>query len=222
MNMSDSSSLKGNLKAVLATGGAFAGGTLLSQGAVIYTPENITVSAPSGSIWFSLSGQQASTTYFSGAQGYLRNISPAAMFESAGASATPIVYAATSYLQRLASGAAINGTRTFSGTGYAYFGPPWSANGQHGYIGLEFNPGTGLRFGWAEVSLNAGNTLTLYGFAYDNTGGQILAGVTAVPEPATTGAIAAALAGSVAAFEARRRRKAARLATVQPELNATV
>jgi hypothetical protein len=55
-----------------------------------------------------------------------------------------------------------------------------------------------------------GGSLTLYGFAYDNTGASIAAGAGAVPEPATTGLIGALLAGSAAAFEARRRRKAAK------------
>jgi hypothetical protein len=94
----------------------------------------------------------------------------------------------------------------------------WAPDGTHGYLGLEFNAGPGNRFGWAEVSYNANQSVTLYSFAYDDTGGSINAGqIAAVPEPAATGAIAAVLAGSVAAFDVRRRRKAAKQAQVQPE-----
>ncbi len=84
----------------------------------------------------------------------------------------------------------------------------WPANGSPGYVGLEFNGGSGPVFGWAQVSYNSNHSLTLYDFAYQSDGSPILAGQTAaVPEPAESAAFAALLAGSAAAFAARRRRK---------------
>ncbi len=80
----------------------------------------------------------------------------------------------------------------------------WSP-GSTGYIGLSLN--NGANYGWVSVTYNSDQTLTIHDFAYQDSGAAILAGDTgmAIPEPATTGLIAAALAGSVAIFLKRRR-----------------
>jgi hypothetical protein len=85
----------------------------------------------------------------------------------------------------------------------------WQPDGSKAYAGLEFvtNPGGGqtVQFGWVELSYNVDQTVTLYGFAYDNSGAAIAAG--AVPEPAEDAALGALLAGCAAAYAARRRRR---------------
>jgi hypothetical protein len=66
-------------------------------------------------------------------------------------------------------------------------------NYDHKYIGWYFadtTQGNALRYGWIELGLANGNTsasgvpdVTIYGFAWDNTGAQIAMGATNVPEP---------------------------------------
>ncbi|MCR6657002.1 MAG: PEP-CTERM sorting domain-containing protein [Opitutus sp.] len=97
---------------------------------------------------------------------------------------------------------------------YAYTSS-WPSSSEPGYAGFQFTVDDSTYYGWAlfGVDPDAENVfdanLTLYGFAYDNTGAAITAGaISAVPEPTTTTAIAGLLAGSAAAFAVRRRRKA--------------
>ncbi|HTI70530.1 MAG TPA: hypothetical protein VMF06_11230 [Candidatus Limnocylindria bacterium] len=79
-----------------------------------------------------------------------------------------------------------------------YFPP-----GTRGYLGLQIPNGGGFNYGWADVSHNADSTLTLHRFAVETDLNQpIAAGV--VPEPSSAFA-AALVAGSFAAFRARRR-----------------
>ena len=64
----------------------------------------------------------------------------------------------------------------------------------HQYLAWEFKDSTqlgALRYGWAEVSLNmtfnnspgGGPNVTIFGYAYDNTGAKPTMGQQAVPEP---------------------------------------
>lgn len=87
-------------------------------------------------------------------------------------------------------------------------GSSWTP-GTTGYLGLELN--SGANFGWVQISYNADKTLTVYDFAYESSGGSILAGAgaAAVPEPTTTAALAGLLAGSTALFAKRRQQKKA-------------
>jgi len=96
--------------------------------------------------------------------------------------------------------------------GFAYTSS-WPSSSEPGYAGFQFTIEDSTYYGWALFGVGAENDydgeLTLYGFAYDNTGAAITAGaISAVPEPTTTTAIAGLLAGSAAAFAVRRRRKA--------------
>jgi hypothetical protein len=60
-------------------------------------------------------------------------------------------------------------------------GPWWGAS--HLYLGFDFPTGNGIRYGWAQLSVNvATGDLILHDYAYESTGGPILAGV--IPEPA--------------------------------------
>ncbi len=74
------------------------------------------------------------------------------------------------------------------------------------YALFEFNPGTGPRYGWIELSGSVtdtygpayanGPSVTVEGWAYSTSGAQIRAGYTGVPEPGTfalTGLAALAL-----------------------------
>jgi|GEM_PF-3121639 len=79
----------------------------------------------------------------------------------------------------------------------------WSA-GSTGYIGLRLdgNPG------WARVSFDADNSLTLHDFAYADGGEQLATGQTAIPEPSTIATVLGLLAGGfVACIRLRRRSK---------------
>ncbi len=101
------------------------------------------------------------------------------------------------------------GIGTFATTGQLLHGTaagttyPWNP-GDRGYLGLEFTPtgNTAPNFGWAEVSHNADQSVTLYNFAYEDTGGAIAAG--AVPKPSTLAE--AAVLGAAGLLAWRRRR----------------
>jgi hypothetical protein len=94
---------------------------------------------------------------------------------------------------------------TISSASGNYF---WSPSATHYYLGVQLTPSSD--YGWVEIALTAFNSMTVYGFAYDNTGAAINAG--AVPEPADAGLLAGVLAGSAAAYAARRKRLAAKQA----------
>ncbi len=81
---------------------------------------------------------------------------------------------------------------------------------QEGYIGFVIN-GTGtanngtVNYGWAHIIYHPGGSsdITLIDFAYETTSGlAIEAG--AIPEPSTTAAVTAVLAGSLALYRRRR------------------
>ncbi|MBC2595693.1 PEP-CTERM sorting domain-containing protein [Ruficoccus amylovorans] len=119
---------------------------------------------------------------------------------------------------QFAEGALIDDTSDYDGN-LSDLGANWdTVTGTPGYAGYRFESGGETYYGWAYFSVEQVSdfdyTLTLYGFAYDDTGAAIKAGDgTPVPEPGETAALLGlAAAGSAAAFAARRRRKAAKSA----------
>ena len=120
------------------------------------------------------------------------------------------------YPERLASNAPVSGgaftnfNANFFAT-LAYGGG--YANSQFlgagvGFIGFRFNGGGGTEYGWARVNMEGspGNGFTLIDYAWADTGTQIRAGQTAIPEPSSLGLLAAGAAGLLAW---RKRRAAA-------------
>ena len=77
----------------------------------------------------------------------------------------------------------------------ATFSGHYPGSYDHLYLPFEFRDstsGNALRFGWMQVTLsnpsNAGDpSLTLFGYAYDDTGAQIPMGALGVPEPSSLG-----------------------------------
>ena len=85
-------------------------------------------------------------------------------------------------------------------------------SGQH-YYGFSLTDGS-TAYGWLSVTNDPGfgtGTGTVNEWAYDTTGASIEVGqITAIPEPATTAAVTAALlAGSAAVWKRRRQKLAA-------------
>lgn len=86
----------------------------------------------------------------------------------------------------------------------------WSA-GTTGFVGFKFQNNTTPLLGWAEITYNNDRTLTLSGFAYESSGGSILAGAGAIPEPSTYAllGLGVLVAGSAALYRRRQQNKAA-------------
>ena len=73
----------------------------------------------------------------------------------------------------------ITGSSAHMGTGLDQF-----AANNSGFLGFSFDPGDGVKYGWARVTfLNSGPSGTLHEWAYDSTGASLEAGT--VPEPST-------------------------------------
>lgn len=118
-------------------------------------------------------------------------------------------------LSRLSAGASIAGAGGTAGWGtgitYADYrnfpGYPWNTNadGTTGYVGVRLsNNGTtaGTYYGWLRMTYDdASNSLTLHDFAYETTANLA---ITAVPEPAATGILAAMGASGLAAWRRLR------------------
>lgn len=88
----------------------------------------------------------------------------------------------------------------------------------HDYLPFEFKDatqGNALRYGWVDISLSnsdlqtgQGPALTIWRYAFDDTGAQIFMGQTAVPEPASTSLMAlGAMALGARGVRAWRKRK---------------
>ena len=79
--------------------------------------------------------------------------------------------------------------------------------GDRGFIGLEFTVGGQDYYGWADLTADAVNDVTLHAYAVEKTAGQgILAGATkSIPEPSTLGLLALGAVG-LAAQRRRTRR----------------
>lgn len=74
--------------------------------------------------------------------------------------------------------------RTFSGSIIGAAHHP-DSDYDHKYLAFKFQDG-GWLYGWVEVGLTVGPepSMTIYGYAYDDSGAQIVMGAMPVPEPA--------------------------------------
>ncbi|MFM7481024.1 MAG: hypothetical protein ACKO4V_07865 [Planctomycetota bacterium] len=104
-----------------------------------------------------------------------------------------------SYASALSAGFSINASSvgpSFYGS-MAYGGANPSAqfnNASNKYLGFSFASGSNLFYGWARVSVNqAGGSFIVHDWAYENSGGGIVAG--AVPAPGALGLLAVGASG---------------------------
>lgn len=97
----------------------------------------------------------------------------------------------------LALGAVIDGNRTFGATPYArgsYGNLGNWPDGDKGFVGIKFEFGESIHYGWAEVSHDSdAKTATLHSFGYNDVAGE--AAVAGVPEPSSLALLAAGAAG---------------------------
>jgi hypothetical protein len=85
--------------------------------------------------------------------------------------------------------------------------------GMRAFLGLRFDgPGDDLYYGWADITLQTKEWVTLHGYAYEDSGGPIVAGDTglgptdgAIPEPSTLALLALGAAG-LAIMRGRKKR----------------
>ena len=119
----------------------------------------------------------------------------------------------------LAPGTLISAASTFAATGVDTISAltPLNTNSSLNYVGFRFineSAGSQLQYGWIQIMLSsAPNTQprTIVGYAFENTGGGLLAGFTtaAVPENVNTGVLLALVATGVFGVRLWRQRKAA-------------
>lgn len=111
-----------------------------------------------------------------------------------------------SRLFNLDEGESIGSNLTFAGSGGwinkdGTNDANWAA-GSSGFLGFRFISEGVLHYGWAQITYGADQSLTLHDFAYEASANTAIpAG--AVPEPATSSALAGLLAGSALLFSRR-------------------
>ncbi|HWL52467.1 MAG TPA: PEP-CTERM sorting domain-containing protein [Chthoniobacteraceae bacterium] len=84
----------------------------------------------------------------------------------------------------------------------------WTSDNPTGYLGLMFKVDGETHYGWALITETGTDQYELHSVAYEDIAGQSIT-IGAVPEPSSI-ALMALSAGSVAAFELRRRRRKSR------------
>ena len=174
-----------------------------------------------GSIYLDFDSMSASTSSITGADLTIRNgakpgLSGFTNSENPYAKASngwlipnePIQGLPFDFTIKLAEGEPLNvgdSIGAFANLEFNQYGPWDSPNDGVGYFGITNGPAQA----WVKINYNdAANTLQLLAFGY-NSDGAILAGQTsAIPEPASAAAMAALLAGGVAAFGRRQKRAA--------------
>jgi len=177
-----------------------------AQGQIVYTDLGTGVTAPS--IFFNVDGSLVSTSAPGSYQFNALQKGTLTLLSTSN-TITPAVYAYPGGLSTTATVFSSGDLIDFDPIANGAADPSVNAPGPT-YLGLAVNVAGQWDYGWAQVQGSSGPNLTLYGFAYDPTGAPIHAGQTAVvPEPDSTTALAGLVAGSVAAFAALRKRKAA-------------
>lgn len=198
---------------------AVVGGMHTADAAIHYVSVNQTYNvAPNSSIINSFSlGAGASFAvrdflHASGVNGH-------ASFAIGAASAASFVGYMTSvftyprYVSKLGAGQNVGGFTNFV-TNYGYFAylarhasGAFNAPGI-GYIGIRFNTGAGVQYGWIRLNMNGapGNSFTLVDYAWGDPGDSILTGQ--VPEPGSLGLLALGAVGLLA-WRKRRAQTAA-------------
>lgn len=213
MNSHAVSAFKGNFKTLVTTGSVLAAGGMVSKANVVYSDVPDLTISNGQTIYFNLATSEASTDIAQVTGGgqfqLLYNFGTAAkpMIQGTSANGMAALSQDMSFAAKLSSGTPIDSGLSYSaGVQLASAGASEWEEGDRGFLGLRLDI-DGAQYGWADVSYNADQSLTLYSFALDDSGSAISAGV--VPEP-TTAAFAVMFAGSLTAFEMRRRRKAAK------------
>ena len=199
---------------IVAYSAAAAGAGLLAaqsaEAAIQYTSVNWTIQSSTRPIDFDAGGSDFKIrhdAFGSVRLAYVKYIS--------GGATTYSVAVTGDYARRFAADDNISGAGTWdssSGRLFRYYsaGPTtegYFQPGQVGYVGVRFNSGAGMKYGWIHVDVVAAGFTSIHvdGYAYQDDGSSIKAGeMPPVPEPST---IALALLASGAAGVMRSRRK---------------
>jgi hypothetical protein len=112
----------------------------------------------------------------------------------------------------------VAGNSAASGTvGKANYSGHTPGSFDHKYVIFKFQdtsqPGNPLRYGWVDVSLsnpanNSGPDVTIFGYAYDNTGAFIVTGAVPEPAPVALAALGALVLGAKGLRQWRQKRPA--------------
>ena len=186
----------------------------MAQGAVVVfeiTPDMTTVESGPGSFLAIRSIDFANGTYSRtvGGDGFtIMN-----MFGYGYNSVTLGAFKTMMSTSRLNSGALVNDELIFSGATFVPFSNTAIVDGTY-YLGLKFEDGTDVRFGWLEFTVSdrpgnaSANDITFTRFAFNNTLGEAAyAGQTGTPVPeASTFGFVGGLFGLAAAAHLRRRK----------------
>lgn len=181
-----------------------------ADGAIVFTDlgEGVSNSDVNG-VYFDFVAQSATTEFYSGYQFLVYSkgtINNGTLETGASASTSQTAVSSGSAAKSFAEGETIDDGESYSQ--WTFDSSAWTTGGDAEYAGFVFEDEGSTYYGWALISLSANWTVTLYSFAYENSGAAIAAGATPspVPEPAESALAVGLLAGTAAAFAARRRR----------------